>query len=635
MLPAANRHRHIPLPTAGQGQGQQQQQQEEEGGEWTLAGWSEVPLARYVDVAVAATAANRKKSNNGMHHNLGEDDNDRVAFAVFSNNPEFASALASELKRRISSHHTITVLSRGGDNDDDDDDEGTPATTSTATTTDTSADAGRPEESASSTSFASRDLEGSIEAAAEWFLLSMCGLVVGAQRSEYARTASLRGSMAGVEVVPRLGTLFAGGALDLLGGDFTSVSSASSPSSSASSLRGASNEGVGKGGGKGGSGDCSNSCSNRRRRRPQEKKPRDGVGVPCAVVDHGPAARVWREWGIYDALCTRDMAHATIRHDEEEEEEEEDEEQQQQQAATGSRNELCERECALDQRQEKGHVEKGMANDEVEDDEDDAGRVLRRLHVGRTTGADLSTPAGRSEEEVTEESFKVHQAVKASLSAAGAGKWTVVDVVGGPGVDLVVEGMHSLRPSTQTPVSSSSSSLLSSSPSPQQPQSPLLPPLQSASFAHVYASHVLEHGGWQEGGAALREWRRVLVRGGELSIAVPDTVALARLLLAVSTATTSGGGSGGDGSGDDDDDDDAIAATVLTVLYGAQRDHTDFHRAGYTEIILRRELHAAGFCGVVRVNGFHRFPDDSTTLELLGTPISLNLEAIACGDISR
>ena len=52
------------------------------------------------------------------------------------------------------------------------------------------------------------------------------------------------------------------------------------------------------------------------------------------------------------------------------------------------------------------------------------------------------------------------------------------------------------------------------------------------SYHHVYASHVLEHGGWGLGLAALQEWRRVLRRGGALSVAVPDTLAIARLLVA-------------------------------------------------------------------------------------------------------
>jgi predicted SAM-dependent methyltransferase len=38
----------------------------------------------------------------------------------------------------------------------------------------------------------------------------------------------------------------------------------------------------------------------------------------------------------------------------------------------------------------------------------------------------------------------------------------------------------------------------------------------------IYCSHALEHVGWRELPAVLAEWRRVLVRGGELLLRVPD-----------------------------------------------------------------------------------------------------------------
>lgn len=44
------------------------------------------------------------------------------------------------------------------------------------------------------------------------------------------------------------------------------------------------------------------------------------------------------------------------------------------------------------------------------------------------------------------------------------------------------------------------------------------------SVEEVYASHVLEHLTWDDGLAALTEWRRVLKPGGMLTIAVPDLV---------------------------------------------------------------------------------------------------------------
>ena len=57
--------------------------------------------------------------------------------------------------------------------------------------------------SSSFPSYSPRDRSGLATAAAEWFVLARrCGLVVGAQRSEFPRTASAAGeSLVGVELV--------------------------------------------------------------------------------------------------------------------------------------------------------------------------------------------------------------------------------------------------------------------------------------------------------------------------------------------------------------------------------------------------------------------------------------------------
>ena len=173
-----------------------------------------------------------------------------------------------------------------------------------------------------------------------------------------------------------------------------------------------------------------------------------------------------------------------------------------------------------------------------------------------------------------------------------------------------------------------------------------LPMFADGAFDLVYASHCLEHVGWAAAVAALREWRRVLAPGGgALALAVPDVAALADVLAHESAAAAAaregwGHGEGETGSGSDASAATAAAAsaasadenvrTVLQVLYGAQRDASDFHRSGFTEAVLRDLLRGAGFCGVTRVGGFHRVPGDSTTLRIADVPISLNLHAVAC-----
>ena len=189
-----------------------------------------------------------------------------------------------------------------------------------------------------------------------------------------------------------------------------------------------------------------------------------------------------------------------------------------------------------------------------------------RVHVGRTTVAAGPAAARGSRDD------------EAGAAAAAEPPWTVVDVApGGDGV-VRIDDMAAL-------------------------------PFADGSVGELYASHCLEHAGWRQAGATLREWRRVVAPGGGLSVAVPDVPALARLL-----------------------DADEVADEVATfyVLYGAQRDATDFHRSGYSERLLTALLREAGWCGVRRVRDFGRFARDSTLLEIGGVPISLNLLATAC-----
>jgi hypothetical protein len=71
------------------------------------------------------------------------------------------------------------------------------------------------------------------------------------------------------------------------------------------------------------------------------------------------------------------------------------------------------------------------------------------------------------------------------------------------------------------------------------------------------------------------------------------------------------------------------------VTHGAQRDTTDTHRSGFTHAVLSMALTRAGFCGASVVRSFHRFAGDSTSLAVAGVPISLNVRAVACGDLTQ
>ncbi|NUP05814.1 MAG: methyltransferase domain-containing protein [Polyangiaceae bacterium] len=130
-----------------------------------------------------------------------------------------------------------------------------------------------------------------------------------------------------------------------------------------------------------------------------------------------------------------------------------------------------------------------------------------------------------------------------------------------------------------------------------------------ASFDMVYASHVLEHLGYQEDlPKTLRAVRRILRPGGRLFASVPDLMTLARLFT----------------------DKAATPETrieAMRMMFGGQLDPYDFHYVGLWDEYLGWLLMKAGFQRVYRVGSFGLFPDTSDAV-LGDTPISLNMVAV-------
>lgn len=56
-------------------------------------------------------------------------------------------------------------------------------------------------------------------------------------------------------------------------------------------------------------------------------------------------------------------------------------------------------------------------------------------------------------------------------------------------------------------------------------------PFKDGAFDVVYASHVLEHIAWYDVLRILKDWARVVRKGGKLEIWVPDAAKIARVLL--------------------------------------------------------------------------------------------------------
>ena len=122
---------------------------------------------------------------------------------------------------------------------------------------------------------------------------------------------------------------------------------------------------------------------------------------------------------------------------------------------------------------------------------------------------------------------------------------------------------------------------------------PLAYPEDSAK--EIRASHVLEHFGYTETIAVLKDWYRVLQPGGRLRVAVPDEGRMAYMQAK---------GEPGD---------------YTRWRYGGQTDANDFHKTGFDEAGLRQALQMAGFIAVDRWK-----PDYPDTSQM---EISLNLEA--------
>lgn len=101
--------------------------------------------------------------------------------------------------------------------------------------------------------------------------------------------------------------------------------------------------------------------------------------------------------------------------------------------------------------------------------------------------------------------------------------------------------------------------------------------IADGSCAEVLAQDVLEHIPRARGATALKEWNRVLERGGKLRLRVPSLIHLLGLLK------------------DENRQSVQEQKQLIQCLYGTQGYEGDFHFNGYTEVTLRQELLTAGF----------------------------------------
>jgi SAM-dependent methyltransferase len=127
-------------------------------------------------------------------------------------------------------------------------------------------------------------------------------------------------------------------------------------------------------------------------------------------------------------------------------------------------------------------------------------------------------------------------------------------------------------------------------------------PFETGTFEIVYASHILEHIPWYYTQEVLKEWNRILKRGGELEIWVPDGLKIAKAFVAAEE---------GDNYIDKDgwykfnpDQDPAIWASGRFFTYGdgnGTLGHPNWHKAVFSYRLLEKLMIGAGFQDVKRM----------------------------------
>ena len=141
-----------------------------------------------------------------------------------------------------------------------------------------------------------------------------------------------------------------------------------------------------------------------------------------------------------------------------------------------------------------------------------------------------------------------------------------------------------------------------------------LPFANNDSVDLIYASHVLEHFGRHEIDDVLREWHRVLRKGGALRVAVPDFEAVCARY------------------GETRD-----LSELVGLVCGGQVNEFDFHKMVFDERLLRDHLLQAGFSSASRYDWKttdHWDLDDYSQAYLphmqkdSGLLVSLNMEAV-------
>lgn len=132
--------------------------------------------------------------------------------------------------------------------------------------------------------------------------------------------------------------------------------------------------------------------------------------------------------------------------------------------------------------------------------------------------------------------------------------------------------------------------------------------LDDESCCEVYASHVLEHLGYNgEVQGVLKGIYRVLKPGGRLRVSVPDLEILCRIYTHPNLPPEG-------------------RFHIMRMMFGGRMTPYDIHYTGFDTYLLGRFLYEAGFREIQRVEKFDLFKDTSE-LRYGDTAISLNMMA--------
>ena len=140
----------------------------------------------------------------------------------------------------------------------------------------------------------------------------------------------------------------------------------------------------------------------------------------------------------------------------------------------------------------------------------------------------------------------------------------------------------------------------------------------------IYASHVLEHAHHPHSpqfprvDMVLRNWRRTLAPGGVLGLSVPNFATIAALYFSEDKRVWRGYS------------ELTVKTRLLSILFWGQANRWDNHYMAFDFSILEGLLTEAGFCDVQELPAGWGLFDDTSTLQVLGKTVSLDVFARAC-----